>query len=770
MKSNPSLPVPQQPELVYQQATPTKDYGRERAATADSTSTATPPRLLHDGLGFGDHEEDDFGNMFAGIGQKRSSRNFDHLPAAPQNNNRPHVAQSSTYSYNSQDSQEGLVRSPSPVSPDLRGREPPQMPRKPVPIHGDVSVTSPVRSYARRRSSGGKGFILQKSPSPVYDEDAELLAESAQSRYQASQARDRFDNAAVRPQNTAPSTSPERYQEASRAPNLTRPTLAEDPTLAQDFNLVAQWEQKEETAAAANPKTATKKKVMTPAQFERYRQEQEAERKRREAFKVEHSDDSSDDNYEDDDDTQRDNEAVKLRQKQEAHLAAYRQSMMKVTGEKSSPGPSSRSTVPNSSFTDLSFSASQLSLAPKSPNALGKGPADEEEDEDVPLGILAAHGFPNKNRPPTRLSNQSSNPNLRAASATGERPANGALPAFARKLPQDPYFGSSLVNESNRASFNMGGGASVHGQIPGTPPGLHPAGLVGVIVGEERARAARRGSPNASGSYEGPHQPGMSRSQTMGNMSMYGQPGMMPGQALPLTPGDQAQIQMAQQMNQMMQMQMQWMQQMTAMQQGGQSMDMQMPQAPGMTPGMLAPPEQISRPMSMPLQQNGQQTSRPNGRAMSTLSPGMANWNRPSSFSPSIHLNGSGQGYTPSIAPTERSNVGLASRYRPVSTLLTGNRPMSKRSSTFTSGTFQPPWSSSSPGPQSPGNSTIRAVGSAPPAIDRKPLSKGPIDDDDDDQGWAEMKKKADSKKSKRKLQKAQTAGSGLQDLVYGGQ
>ena len=303
MKSNPSLPIPQQPELVYQQATPTKDSGRERAATADSTSTAMPPRLPHDGLGFGDHEEDDFGNMFAGIGQKRSSRNLDHLPAAPQNIARPQMAMSSTYSYNSQDSQEGLMRSPSPVSPDLRGREPPQMPRKPVPMPGNVSVTSPARSYARRRSSGGKGFILQKSPSPVYDEDAELLAESAQSRDQARQARDCFDNAAGRLQNTVPSSSPEGYQEAPHVPNPTSLTLAQDPTFAQDFSLVAQWEQKEETAAAANPKPATKNKVMTPAQFERYRQEQEAERKRKEAFKVEHSDDSSDDDYEDDDDT-----------------------------------------------------------------------------------------------------------------------------------------------------------------------------------------------------------------------------------------------------------------------------------------------------------------------------------------------------------------------------------------------------------------------------------------------------------------------------------
>ena len=224
---------------------------------------------------------------------------------------------------------------------------------------------------------------------------------------------------------------------------------------------------------------------------------------------------------------------------------------------------------------------------------------------------------------------------------------------------------------------------------------------------------------------------------------------------------------MAQQMNQMMQMQMQWMQQMTAMQQGGQPMDMQMPQAPGMTPGMLAPPGQIPRPMSMPLQQHGQQIPRQNGRTMSTLSPGMTNWNRTSSFAPSIHLNGSGQGYTPSIAPSERSNVGLASRYRPVSTFLGANQPMSKRSSTFTSSTFQPSWSNDSPGPQSPGNSTIRAVGSAPPAIDRKPLSKSPVDDDDDDQGLGRDEEESGQQEKQMENEEGAdsrkwTAGSGI--------
>ena len=545
------------------------------------------------------------------------------------------------------------------------------------------------------------------------------------------------------------------------------------PTLAEGAFLAAEWEQKEQERPAVQ-KPASKNKVMTPAQFERYRQQQEMQRKRADVNKDDQSDGDSD-NYEDEDEAERDRKATAQRRKQEAQLAVYRQTMMKVTGEQR---PQSRpdstepfsSRIPSSGSLDLTKSISNLALDPKASVANGKSSGEEDEDEDVPLGILAAHGFPNKNRPPTRLTNQSSNPNLRAVSRVGsvtpepKQGPKGGLPPFARHLPQDPYYGASLVNPSNRESFAMGGGSSVHGgQVAGTPPGLHPAGLVGVIAGEERARAMRRGSPNPSGGYEMP--PGMVRSQTMGNFPMGSAPGMVPGMALPLTPADQAQIQMSQQMTQMMQMQMQWMQQMSQMVQQGQGQTMQQPGASPGSPGLLAPPGQIPRPLSMPMPEVG--SPRLGQRTMSSLSPAMAPWNRPPSYAPSMQVPapGVGLGYTPSIAPSERSNVGLASRYRPVSIApADGIHPAAKRSSTFTSGTIQPSWMNGVTGRRSPGAlSTIRSIGGQP-SPGRSNVKEAP-DDDDDDQGWVEMKKKRDKKKSTWKMKRAQTEGAGLGDL-----
>jgi hypothetical protein len=42
---------------------------------------------------------------------------------------------------------------------------------------------------------------------------------------------------------------------------------------------------------------------------------------------------------------------------------------------------------------------------------------------------------------------------------------------------------------------------------------------------------------------------------------------------------------------------------------------------------------------------------------------------------------------------------------------------------------------------------------------------KEAADDEDDDQGWVEMKKKRDKKKSTWKMKRAQTQGAGLEDL-----
>lgn len=561
------------------------------------------------------------------------------------------------------------------------------------------------------------------------------------------------------------------------SPNQTSPrsdseTPVFDASLLASAELASQYQ-----ALKPTPVTGPMKKVMTPQQFERYKQQESERQRMNKAFGKVESDESGDD-YEDDydDETERDRQALKQRKKQEAHLAVYRQTMMKVTGEAAAPSNVRASTHYNNNLSvgqaDPANRLSQLNLGSRSPTNV----ADEDEDEDVPLGILAAHGFPNKNKPPSRLTATGSNPNLRAlaqsqvgpGSVAGESVNRSSLPAFARKLPEDPYYGAGLVTPSNRESLALNSSSAML-----SPSGAHtnhphhPAGLVGVIAGEERARAARRGSPNtATGQYDLPpsmvEHPGMVRSQTTGQIPML----MMPG--MPLSAGDQAQIQMSQQMTQMMQMQMQWMQQMQ------QFMGNRGPSPAGSMPGMpIVDPTAagLIRPQSVPLQYSNEAASRsmstlsphmanwnqagpsagynaPNGRSMSTLSPSMANWNHPSG-----QLNGRpGSAYAGSIAPSERSNIGLASRYRPVSTVLEPSpqdTAWQKRTSTLTS-SFTP-WNSAAP-PKKPATQTIRAVTTT-------------ADEDDDEAGWAEMKAKKDKKQKTWKLRKGNNP---LQELYNG--
>jgi len=534
-----------------------------------------------------------------------------------------------------------------------------------------------------------------------------------------------------------------------------------DDTLLYDqsFRAMAKSAERFQSGKGSPPKSS---KVMTPAQFELYRKQQELSRSRSNASKTDDSDDG--DRYSDDDE-ERQKELVKQRRKQEAHLAVYRQQMMKVTGEQPSkldprPGMDRHS----SSTPNLTTRKSNLSL-----RAAANGKSSEDEDEDIPLGILAAHGFPSKDRRPTELDRPVSNiqytsesypapPASVAGSVAGGGP-RGTLPPFARNLPKDPYYGASIVNPTNRESLAFSAGAgSVYGgsQAPST----HPGGLVGVIASEERARAMRRGSPNAQGGYPNAQ-------------SGYGLPGtglpLPPSMSPPgipspgmLSPGDQAQIQMSQQMNQMMQMQMQWMQQMQQMVavqglQPSQALPQMppMPQTSMMQPGFMSPPGgglqvpqiQMQRPMSMGGQppQFGQPSPQNQQRAMSMLNADMApQWQRPgtrSSVAPSVMMSGAlgpGPGYTPSIAPSERSNVGQPSRYRPVSMAPADEAPGSKsRASTMSGGTALKVWDTngnrkSSGGLEVPRQS-VRAV---------KKES-----DDDDEEGWEEMMRKKEQKK-----------------------
>lgn len=129
-------------------------------------------------------------------------------------------------------------------------------------------------------------------------------------------------------------------------------------------------------------------------------------------------------------------------------------------------------------------------------------------------------------------------------------------------------------------------------------------------------------------------------------------------------------------------------------------------------------------------------SARPNTshqRAMTNLDPNAAPWMQQtmqSLFVPSAHAPGTS--YAPSIAPSERSNVGQPGRYRPVTHV-----PADKSRTASMSGALQD-WNENKLA-----SSTIKTV-----------KKSGNRSDDDDEEGWEAMKRKREQKKSKWKSKK----------------
>ncbi|KAM0224135.1 hypothetical protein ACHAQD_002509 [Fusarium lateritium] len=232
---------------------------------------------------------------------------------------------------------------------------------------------------------------------------------------------------------------------------------------------------------------------------------------------------------------------------------------------------------------------------------------DSDSDDDVPLGMLQARSQKSRMARFTR-----SNPNLRASaqqqimrpgSAQG-RPNNGLH-------LQLPSFATNLPQDPFQDPY--------HDPFTINRKPMFTGGLISVIANEERAKASRRGGSTVS--LQAPPSQGFSGfglsnpSQQMGSpYGIMGQQGSRPG-----TPS-----QMQQHIPQGIQDQMQFMQTMTY---GGQHRPANSwngtPMRPG-TSGSMAP---LPKP-AMPAAYGG---------------------------------------YAQSIPPAERSNVGLPSRYRPVS-------------------------------------------------------------------------------------------------------
>jgi hypothetical protein len=257
----------------------------------------------------------------------------------------------------------------------------------------------------------------------------------------------------------------------------------------------------------------------------------------------------------------------------------------------------------------------------------------------------------------------------------------------------------------------------------------------------------RRGSPNAQGIYGPPPSNGFNgmgmQAPPSAAGSMYngmgpngpvgpmGPMGMM--NPMMMTPGDQAQIQMSQQMQQFMAMQMQFMQMMT----NGQATP-----TPGGHQSHNSTGE-IPRPASA----HQLRPINTHQRAMTMMDPNTAPWmNRNSMYTPSIQGNG---GYAPSIAPSERSNVGLPGRYRPVSQAppLTHQNKMNQRTSTMMSGGLGG-WENKH------ASTTVRQV-----------KKTGNVSDEEDEEGWEEMAKKRETKKSLWRTKKDKDP-NGLQETL----
>ncbi|KAG0651126.1 hypothetical protein D0Z07_2605 [Hyphodiscus hymeniophilus] len=736
MKSSTPPPIKELPGLP--QMEPDPSAGRSRPITA---STATAPKLDEEDLGLS--LGGDFGDMFSGFDKRKSavllqqehramSQSPEILPTGPASRsyssnhyNQPSRlnidknkdVEPSPYSWSSQHSQEALISNSSPPPFAPRNEAPPP----PVPRH-----TSPTSTRQQRlepvADTGSRGSV-QRQSTVDYDEDARLLRESFNASQKLNepsyspQVRDSWALPSDKPYDVDDSTMSSGGMASTNAtPRARKPLpnpesydeLVLDDHIVTAANLAERFQ---EQPVSPPTQFTPRNKIMTPAQFERYKQDQE--RLRNLGGKpADEEDDEDEEHYEDEmDDAEKAKQLAKQRRKQEAHMAVYRQQMMKVTGEAAATGPPRPAVYATQSTPDLAN--------------LGKAEEGEEEDEEVPLAILQAHGFPNKNKPPMRSAG--SNPNLRAQ-AIGAG-SDGRLPVFARHLPQDPYFGAGIVNPAHRESLAFGGGA---GSVSGSPTrGLPPGGLVGVIATEERSRAMRRGSPNPQGEYGPVPSPsngfnGMGIPPNAAMMNGMGPMGPMGMNPLMMTPGDQAQIQMSQQMQQFMQMQMQFMQMMTS----GQGPPPQNGHIPQQSIGQMPSPGNPSlRPSSS------------HQRAMTMMDPNSAPWlPQGSMYAPSIRM--SGAGYAPSIAPSERSNVGLPGRYRPVSHAV----PQENQSRTSTmSGAIQG-WENKN------GSATI------------KPVKKsGNISDEDDEEGWEEMSKKREKKKSTWRTKKET---NGFKDLL----
>lgn len=662
---------------------------RTRAMTASSyASTAVAPKLDAD-LSF----DSSFDDMFSGLDSKRLSpeiqepngssngrsllagKRFQTKPLDIETGNTALDVEPPPKSWDSRGSGDRLMASPSPP--------PPPPPHKYLSSPNGAAAESGNTSSASFEDEDAKlvraSFIARKSMrqdnSPV-QKPISISSASALSLQTPLTSRTSSNNSATKDSIPSPNgllDDPEEnlFTSKKSEPEFKKPAL---PPPIRD------------SPSAATPTQSNKStpRVVTQAEFRQMKQHE----------KVQPPPEESDsDDYDDEE------EAIQKREQEELmRRKQQQQRMARDHIRKSTVG----SADPNRPASGLAMSMgfpSEVSLK-----------ADDWSDEDVPLEILKQHGFPSRSKPPTRPENAApsfiSGSNMfpdrpASAGAAGSRMSTAYKPAFARKLPEDPFIGAGLVQPSNRESMGFNRGpASVHGgEGFGFTPGVPPGGLITRIQEQEEQRRLRQGGgasrKDASGaiSYQGfnavtasaptrmsqlpgANMPGVGMNQTpmMPMMGMNQMNPMMPmGYQMGQTPQEVLAMQQMQfqQMQQMLAMQMQMMQmgggmggQMNGMNgMNGMQMPptMNMPQMPPM-PTMGAFPNGANRPMSIA---SSRMLSPQHGNNLMPMHP-----NRPNSTFGGLHppAPAPATNYTPSIAPSERSNIGMAPRYRPIAT------------------------------------------------------------------------------------------------------
>lgn len=326
------------------------------------------------------------------------------------------------------------------------------------------------------------------------------------------------------------------------------------------------------TAGVPSPATL----MMTKSQYDKYRQTEKSGNKNSDDEDGEEEEEDEDDDDDSDDEhgnhsrrVLEEDEAKKqdfrMRMKQDAHLSVYRQKMTKLTGSQ--------------------IGLSNINPSPFQSNAfpsLDSMDYDSDEDyDDVPLGILKAHGFPTSGR----LKTMRSQPNLNEDNSFLQPPglyggngrpsgdtmslrsfqSAGAGRPVTPAAPEEGYLAMRNLSSNNLPGFNS--------NVPMN------RGLIGEIAKEQEAKVRRKSMMNNFVAQRTATLTNGSMMEGNDNGSLYNAPAPQPPNEL------QAQLQ------QMMQMQTQILHQMAS--NSAQSSPMTMMS----TSGMMTPVNFQNAPM-----------------------------------------------------------------------------------------------------------------------------------------------------------------------------